>query len=277
MLGIISELRVLREAEFGFFLADDAGDEVLLPSRYVPSETKLRDRLKVFVYRDSEERLTATTEQPKAIVGEFACLEVVGSSRAGAFMDLGIAKDLLVPRGEQSTLFREGEWRVVKICVDEETDRLYGAGDLRKHLSDFADCYEAGDAVELIIFEETDLGYKAIVDGRFWGLIYASEIFAELEEGQRMPGFIKPLRPDNKLDISLQAPGYAKVAGVEATLLAAIESEDGFLALTAKSTPEAIYERFGISKKAFKMALSALYKKRLVSLEDGGIRVVTRR
>ena len=246
MLGTICELRVVREADFGLFLADDAGEEVLLPSRYVPEGTTLRDLVEVFVYRDSEGRLTATTAQPKAVLGEFACLEVVGTSRAGAFMDLGIAKDLLVPRREQSDLFREGEWRVVKVCLDEETDRLYGAGDLRKHVSDFADCYKSGDEVELMIYEETDLGYKAIVDGRYWGLIYDSEVFAELEAGQHMPGFIKPLRPDKKLDISLQAPGYAKVAGVEAQVLAALKAEGGFL--PSLHSNSSVYPRYHTSR-----------------------------
>jgi uncharacterized protein len=276
MLGLISELRVVREADFGFFLANEAGDEVLLPSRYVPEGTKLRDLLEVFVYRDSEGRLTATTEHPKAVLGEFVCLEVVGTARAGAFLDLGLAKDLLVPRREQNDLFREGEWRVVKICLDEQTDRLYGAGDLRKHVSDFADCYKAGDEVQLMIFEETDLGYKAIVDDSYWGLLYDSEVFTDLEEGQRMRGFVKPLRPDKKLDISLQAPGYSKVAGVEAQVLEAVKADDGFLPLTSKSSPEAIYARFGVSKKAFKLAVSALYKKRMVTLEDAGIRLAGR-
>jgi predicted RNA-binding protein (virulence factor B family) len=276
MLGIISQLRVVREADFGLFLADEDGNEVLLPSRYVPSGTAVRDSLDVFVYRDSDGRLTATTEQPKAQLGEFACLKVVGAARPGAFMDLGIVKDLLVPRGEQPDLFREGEWRVVKICVDEQTSRLYGTGDLRKHLSDFADCYKAGDKVDLMVFEMTDLGYKVIVDGHYWGVLYTDEVFADLEDGQCMPGYVKRLREDKKLDISLQAPGYAKVAGIEEQVLAAVEADGGFLALTAKSSADVIYQRFGVSKKSFKLAVSALYKKRLVTLEDRGIRGVSK-
>ena len=276
VLGTISELKVIRTAEFGFFVANEAGDEALLPLRFAPSDLKLDDHISVFVYRDSEERLTATPEKPKAVLGEFACLEVVGTSSDGAFMDLGIAKDLLVPRRQQNGLFRVGEWRVVRICLDEQTDRLYGTGDLRKYLSYFADCYQFGDEVELMIFEETDLGYKAIVDGQFWGLLYGDEVFEHLEDGQRMSGYVKELRLDDKLDISLQPPGYAKVAGVEATVLAAIQSADGFLPLTSKSSPHAIQQRFGVSKKAFKLAVSALYRKRLIYLEDNGIRLTAR-
>lgn len=276
MLGSISDLQVVRKEKQGFVLANKAGDEVLLPARYAPAQTSVQDCLAVFVYRDSAGRQTATTELPKAVLGEFAYLKVVDTSPAGAFVDLGIDKDLLVPRGEQTRPFQIGESRLVKICLDEQTDRLYGTGDVAKHVSAFATEYDLGDEVELMIVAETELGYKAIVDNRYWGLLYASEVFTYLEPGARMPGYVKHLREDRKLDLCLQPPGYAKVAGVEADVLEAVQ-EEGFLPLHAKSSPDEIYHRFGVSKKAFKLAVSALYRKRLIALEDDGIASVSQR
>jgi predicted RNA-binding protein (virulence factor B family) len=262
---------VARIVDFGVYLSDDDGEEVLLPNRYVPEGIVAGDYLKAFIYRDSEGRLTATTELPKIELDGIACLEVVSTSPAGAFLDWGLAKDLFVPKRGQPERFREGEWHIVKVCLDERTDRLFGTADLKNHVCRLSEGYETGEEVDLIIADQTDLGYNAIVDEGCWGLLYAEEIFTDLEYGQRLTGYVKLQRPDGKLDLALQPPGYARVAAIEDQLLDAIKADDGVLNLTTKSPPEAIHQRFGISKKAFKLAVSALYKKRLIRLKPDGL------
>jgi predicted RNA-binding protein (virulence factor B family) len=265
---------VKRIVDFGVYL-DDGDDGILLPQRYAPSGVDVDDVLDVFIYRDSEDRLIATTETPLAQLGDFACLEVVDTTSLGAFVNYGLSKDLIVPFKEQEGPLAVGDMCVLRVCLDETTDRLYGSTRLHLFLEKTAEFFDAGDEVDLIIADRNELGYIAIVDQKYLGLIHYNDVFTDLQRGQKLPGFVKQLRGDGKIDLVLQPAGYGRVAGVEKAVLDAIEAGDGFLSLTSKSSPDAIYDRFGVSKKAFKMAVSGLYKKRLISLEDDGIRLAT--
>ena len=275
ILGKLNRLSIVRASAPGLYL--DGGDlgEILLPGRYIPANLKPKDRLDVFVYRDSEDRLVATTEIPHAAVGEFACLKVVSiNDRVGAFLDWGLAKDLLLPFGEQERSVRVGQRVVVFIHIDPRTERIVATARLNRHLSQDRPFYRNSQPVNLLITGATPLGYQAIVENRHRGLLYRDNIATPLQIGQRLQGFVRNLRPNGKIDLSLDAAGYKRVAPLTDLIVQALESNGGQMAFDDDSSPEAIRQKFSVSKKAFKQALGKLYKARRIRFQHPGIQLL---
>lgn len=272
-VGQFARLAVLRLDDIGARL--DAGElgELLLPLRYVPMDCSPGDKVMVFISLDSEDRPVATTETPKAQVNECAWLKVVSVSAVGAFLDWGLSKDLLVPFAEQGTPMQEGRSYLVYIYRDN-TGRLAASTRLNRFISDQATGLAENQEVELVIGDRTDLGIKAVINHQFWGLLYHDQVFTPVRKGQKVSGYIKRIRPDGKVELSLYQPGYGKVSEFAESVLDALKASDGFLPLTDKSPPEAIYKRFNVSKGVFKQAIGALYKKHLIAIEKEGIRLL---
>ncbi|MGM0568268.1 MAG: CvfB family protein [Elusimicrobiota bacterium] len=275
-IGKYNYLPVVKEVDFGVYLDGESFGEILLPSRYVPKECSVGDILDVFLYKDSEDRIIATTEKPYAEVGEFAFLKVVDVTRVGAFMDWGLAKDLLVPFAEQKEKRMEkGKYYVVRIYLDEKSERIAASAKLSKFLDNEAAGYEKGEEVDLLIYAKTDMGYQAVINNSHTGLVYKTEVFSPLKIGQKTKGFIKKIREDGKIDLCLQKPGYGKIEGIAEKILEKLKEEGGFIPLSDKSNPEIIYRKFGISKKNYKKAVGALFKKRLITISSKGITLKT--
>jgi predicted RNA-binding protein (virulence factor B family) len=275
IIGKRNSLRIMREAPPGFYL--DGGDvgEILLPGRYIPRGAVPGDKLEVFVYLDSEDRLVATTEIPFATAGEFACLKVVSvNPRVGAFLDWGLAKDLLLPFREQEKPVRLGQQVVVHVHLDETSRRIVASTRLNRHLSHDTPAYRDGEQVNLLITSRTPLGYNAIVENAHRGLLYHVNLAAPLEIGQRVKGFVRTIRPDGKIDLRLDATGYKRVTSLKEQILQALEKNGGHLEFDDNSSPEAIRKAFGVSKNAFKQALGALYKARRIQFTEPGIELL---
>ncbi len=270
-LGEINELEVVKKVDFGIYLDGGVKGEILMPSRYVPESFEIGDKLEVFVYLDGEERLVATTEQPYAQVGDFAFLEVKEVTEFGAFLDWGILKQLFVPFREQKVRMELGKKYVVYIYVDDMTERITASSKLDKFADNLPVDYEVGEEVSLLIAGQTDLGYKAIIDNSHWGLIFKNEVFKPISIGDKLKGFIKNIREDEKIDLSLTKGGYKKVEGIAGDVLEKLRKEGGFIPTNDKTDPETISKWFGISKKNFKKAIGALYKERHIRIEDDGI------
>jgi predicted RNA-binding protein (virulence factor B family) len=260
--------------DFGLYLDGGEGREILLPKRYVPENVNVDDELEVFIYRDNEDRLIATTEHPYGTVGEFQWMKVKDVSKAGAFLDWGIMKDLLVPFREQKTAMNPGEYYLVYIYPDFITKRIVASTRIDKFLDNIPPRYERHQEVDLIIAGETALGYKAIINNSHWGLLYHNEIFRKLSTGERCKGYIKEVRDDDRIDVSLYPIGYDKVDSIAQQIVAALERNDGCLPVNDKSDAEDIYALFSCSKKSFKMAIGALYRKNIITIEKHGIRKV---
>lgn len=273
-IGKYNTLRVVKQVDFGMYL--DGGDkgEILLPTRYVPEGCQPGDELEVFIYLDSEDRVIATTEKPLAQVGEFAHLRVKAIEKAGAFLDWGLMKDLLVPYREQKVKMVSGRKYLVFIYVDEETGRIVASAKTDRFIDNLPPQFEVGQEVDLIIDNETDLGFTAIINQTHRGVLYQNEVFEALEQGQRLKGYIKKVREDDKIDLSLYPLGYQKVDGMSQTILDALKESGGYLPVTDKTDAEVIYDNFGMSKKTFKKAIGALYKQRRIVIEEKGIRLV---
>ena len=272
-LGKYNQLEVVKTVDFGVYLNGDDDGEILLPSRYVPEGCKPGDVLNVFIYLDNEERLVATTLEPYVQVGEFACLEVAWVNEYGAFLDWGLMKDLFVPFREQKMKMQKGHRYVVHAHVDEDSYRIMASAKVERYLSKEHPEYQPGDEVEVMVWQKTDLGYKVIVDNQFSGLVYQKEIFKPLEPGMRMQAFIRQVREDGKIDLTLQKDGLQKVGDFAEILLQYIKDNGGHTPLNDKSAAEEIYDTFGVSKKTFKKAVGDLYKKRLIVLVEGGIQL----
>lgn len=270
-LGKFNRLKVVKQVDFGMYLDDDIEGEILLPKRYVPQDCKVGDELDVFIYLDNEERLVATTQQPLVQVGQFACLEVAWVNQYGAFLNWGLMKDLFVPFSEQKMKMQVGKRYVVHVHLDEESFRIVASAKVDCYLSKEKADYVPGQEVEVLIWQKTDLGFKAIIENRFGGLLYDSEIFQPLHTGMRLKAYVKQVRDDGKIDLMLQKPGAGKVDDFAKTLLEHIRSNGGRTPLNDKTPAEEIYAMFGVSKKTFKKAVGDLYKKRLVVLQDDGI------
>lgn len=270
-LGKFNQLEVVKEVDFGLYL--DGGDEgeILLPTRYVPEDCKVGDMLNVFLYLDIDERLIATTLTPLVQVGQFACLEVSWVNQFGAFLNWGLMKDLFVPFSEQKMKMQVGRSYVVYAHVDEESYRIVASAKVERYLSKDMPDYAPGAEVDILIWQKTDLGFKAIIDNKYSGLLYENEIFRALETGMQMKAFVKQVREDGKVDLILQKPGFEKVDDFSKTLLEYIREHGGRINLNDKSPAEDIYDTFGVSKKTFKKGVGDLYKKRLISLHENGI------
>ena len=275
-IGVYNNLRVIKEVDFGVYLDGGEHEEILLPRRYVPENCKVDDNIRVFIYLDSEDRFIATTETPYAKVGDFALLKVVAVESVGAFLDWGLLKDLLVPFGEQSPTMEIGKSYVVKVYVDKQSNRIAATTRLDRYLDNEPGNFHAGQEVELLICNQTDIGYKAIINGTHWGVLYSNEVFQPLKSGQKIKGYIKKVREDNKIDLSLHKPGYERVDDITDTILNVLKEQGGFISVTDKSSPETINKLFGVSKKTYKKAIGAIYRKRLITIESDGIRLNTK-
>ncbi len=271
MLGKMNSLVVLRVATQGLYLDGENLGDVLIPNNVVPPGTLVGSRLDVFLYCDSDDRLIATTKVPFAQVGEFASLQVVGlDSRIGAFLDWGLNKDVLLPIREQTAPLQEGDWRLVYLMVDERSNRIVATQRLDRHLNKTAPSYREGEKVTLLIAGETDLGYKAIVEGAHRGLIYHTDVRVRLYMGQKVPGYVKCVREDGKIDLTLDPAGWSRVAPLADGIIEELKANGGKLALNDDSSPEEIRALLGVSKKSFKQAIGVLYKeRRIVMLEHG--------
>ena len=272
-LGKFNQLKVVKFVDFGLYL--DGGDdgEILLPLRYVPEGVKEGDVLNVFLYLDNEERLVATTQTPLVQVGEFAFLEVNWVNQYGAFLNWGLMKDLFVPFREQKMRMVQGKSYIVYCYQDKESYRLMASAKVNKFLSNEMPPYQEGQEVDILIWQKTDLGFKAIVENKFAALLYDSEIFQSLRTGMRLKAFVKQVREDGKIDLILQQAGPRKVDDFAETLLQYIRDHNGFTSFNDKSDAEEIYNTFGVSKKTFKKAVGELYKMRLISLQPNGISI----
>jgi predicted RNA-binding protein (virulence factor B family) len=273
-IGKINHLEVVKELDFGIYL--DGGDlgEILMPKRYVPEGTMLGDFLETFIYLDSEDRLLATTEKPLALVEEFALLQVVSVTSVGAFLNWGLPKDLFVPFREQRQPMEEGKKYLVYVYLDVNSKRIAASSKIEHYLNNIPVDYDENEEVDLIIVNETDLGYNAIIDNSHLGILYKNEVFQPLQAGDKVQGYIKKIRTDGKIDLRLDKIGYEKISVFADKIISELEKKNGFLPLTDKSSPEEIYKAFKISKKNFKAAIGALYKKRVIALEENGIRLL---
>lgn len=274
-LGRFNSLPVLRRAEQGLYLEGGPEGSILLPNKYVPEGAQEGDVLDVFLYLDQQERLIATTLQPKAQVGEFACLAVNWVNNFGAFLDWGLEKDLFVPFREQKQKMQKGHSYIVHLHVDKETFRIVASAKVEHWLSKDIPPYRAGDQVDVLVWQKTELGFKVIADNQFPGLIYDSDVFRELRSGDRLTAYVKQVRGDGKLDLTLQRQGQQGVADFSTVLLEHIRSNGGVVPLGDKSQPEEIYALFGVSKKVFKKAVGDLYKQRLITIEPQELRLAT--
>lgn len=274
-IGKVNQLRIVKEVDFGMYLdgGEDFG-EILLPLRYITPACIVDEVVDVFIYLDSEDRLIATTDFPYAMVDDFALLEVVAITNVGAFVDWGLMKDLLIPFKEQHRELEKGEKVVVKIYVDEMTERIVASIKLNSFLNNIPPVFKIYEEVDLYVHSKTDLGYKVIVNDTFWGVIYFNEVFKPLERGQEIKGFIKKIREDDKLDICLQRPGYGAIDSVSKAILAIIEAKGGEIEVGDKSSPETIQHVFGVSKKTFKKAIGTLYRERIIIVEPNNIKLV---
>ncbi len=273
-IGKYNVLTVVKDLDFGLYLDGDELGEILLPRRYVPINCTVDDELEVFIYLDSEDRLIATTEMPEATVGEFAYLQALEVGKVGAFMDWGLPKDLLVPFREQKVNIEKGKGYVVYVYLDDESRRIAASSKVEKFLDNIPPEYEEGEEVDLLIYNESDLGYKAIINNTHSGIIYANEVFKKIRKGDRFKGYIKKVRPDDKIDLMLDKPGYEKVDAIAQSILNILQQNQNFLKITDKSPSEEISAMFGISKKSFKKAIGALYKQRIISIDSDGIRYI---
>ena len=274
-IGEINELEVVKEVEFGVYLDGGSHGEILLPQRYVPEECKPGDTIKVFIYLDSEDRLVATTEKPLAMVGDFAGLRVVSNTPIGSFLDWGLMKDLLVPFREQQERMKEGETYLVYVYLDEKSQRIVATSKVDKYLDKAPIDYEVNEQVDLIIAKKTDLGYKAIIDNSHWGILYYNEVFQPLNIGDRIKGLIKNIRPDKKIDLYLEKPGYEKIDGISKNILSKLKEKENFLPYNDKTSPNIIADTFNVSKKSFKKALGTLYKRHLIQIDKKGITLIS--
>lgn len=265
-LGLINTLEVLRDTSVGLFLGDES-QEVLLPNRYVPDGVDVGDSLDVFIYTDSEDRPVATTLTPKIKLGEFACLEVKDVTAFGAFLDWGLAKDLLVPTNEQMERMQSGEMHVVYLYLDEKTNRLAASTKLKNFLKTDTVVKE-GHEVNLLVCRHSELGIQVLINDSHLGLLYHDQVFKPLHIGDKVKGYIKLIREDGKIDVSLQKTGYVQIEDSQQLILDALKKNKGSLNLSDKSDPKEIYAKLGISKSVFKKAIGGLYKRQLITIED---------
>ncbi len=273
-LGDYNHLKIVKRVDFGMYL--DGGDEgeILLPTRYVPQGCKVGDELDVFIYLDQDERPVATTLKPLAKVGDFACLEVAWVNEYGAFLDWGLMKDLFCPFREQKMRMVKGNKYIVYVTIDEDSYRMMASAKVEHYLSKDKPPYKAGDEVQILVWQKTDLGFKAIIDNAYAGLIYRDQIFKYVHTGDRMKAYVANVRPDGKIDLTLQHTGRQQTLDFSETLLAYLHEHGGSCDLGDKSDAEEIKARFEVSKKVYKKAIGDLYRRRLITIADDGIRLV---
>lgn len=274
-LGQYNNLTVLRQVDFGVYLDGGDGLEILMPRRYVPEGTTEGQELRVFVYQDSEARLIATNEHPYATVGQFANLKINSVNQIGAFADWGTSKELLIPHREQAVKMEEGRRYIIYVYIDHISGRIVGTSKLDKHLGNVPPSYDEGEEVEALVWRRTPLGYKAIINHAHVGMLYENQIFRDVRIGERLRAWVRNIREDDKIDLSLQPLGYRQMIDpAEAAILKALHLHDGFMPLTDRSTPELIAFELQMSKKTFKKAIGSLYKQRRILILDNGLQLV---
>jgi uncharacterized protein len=272
-VGEYNTLTVKRAVDFGVYM-DDGADGILLPKRFVPEQTKPGDELKVFIHHDSENRLIATTLEPKGVVGQIVKLRAISITPQGAFLDWGLMKDLFVPKSKQLMGMVPGGEYLIRIYIDEQTGRVAATEKIDFFLSNEQLTVSEMEMVDLTIYRRTDIGYVVIINDRHTGVLHFSEIFREIQPGDRLKGFIKKILPDNKIDVVLGKPGYQKVEDETDKIIRLLEENNGYLPYHDKSDPEEIYAFFGMSKKTFKMTTGNLYKQRKIEFTKTGIKLV---
>ena len=273
-LGQYNSLRVIKKVEFGIYLDGGKYGDILLPRQYTDDRMAIGDSIEVFIYLDSEDRIVATTLKPKAVVGECAYLKVVQVNRIGAFMDWGLPKDLLVPFNQQQKPMQKGYSYAVYVYVDESTERIAASSRLEDFIADVPDRLRPDQAVNLMIYAKSDLGFKAVIDGRYLGQLFENEVFRPLHFGEKLPGFIKRVRTDGKIDLILQQATSLTRSSLAESILKHLSDNNGVSTLTDKSPPDHIYSTYGVSKAAYKKALGALYKNRQIKIEKHRITLV---
>jgi predicted RNA-binding protein (virulence factor B family) len=272
-VGVYNQLKVIREVDFGVYL-DDGNEGILLPKRFVPEGTKAGTELKVFLYHDGEDRLIATTQQPKGILGEIVKLKVVSVINQGAFLDWGLMKDLFVPKSKQLTGMRvDGEY-LVKIYMDEQTGLIAATEKFDSFLSNENLTVKEMDTVDLVVYRKSDIGYVVIINNLHTGVLHSNEVYREISTGDKLLGFIKKIRTDNTIDVVLGNRGYKRVEDELEKVIRLLKENNGYLPYYDKSSPEEIYSFFGMSKKAFKMTTGNLYKQRKITFTQSGIKLV---
>ncbi|MBD9398156.1 S1 RNA-binding domain-containing protein [Pseudomonas sp. PDM11] len=276
VIGRMNSLQVVKHTDFGLYLDGGADGEILLPKRYIPkdSPSEVDDWLNVFVYLDSEDKLIATTDKPKVQVGEFASLKVVDINRVGLFLDWGLPKDLLLPHSEEKRPLQIGDYCVVHVFVDKRSRRITATARLDRYLDKVPAMYQAGEEVDLLVVESTDMGFKAIINGKHWGLIHKNEVIGFMRSGIRQPGYIKEMRSDGKISLSLQPVGQQVADSLGEQILQRLRDNGGVLELSDKSAPERISAMFRVSKGNFKKAIGGLYKQGLIRIHDERIELV---
>lgn len=270
-IGQYNNLKVSRETKSGLYLADEEGQEVLLPGKYIPKDIKTDDELPVFIYKDSEDRLIATTEQSKITLHHFAYLQAADVNAYAAFMDWGLEKNLFVPYKEQPQKMIKGKWYIVYLYLDEQTDRLVASANVHRFLKNEELTVQSGEEVDILIWESTDLGYNVIINNLHKGLIYSNEIFTPVQIGDVKKGYIKKIREENKIDVQLQKSGYENIEPNAGKIIAELKAHNGFLPLNDNSAPEDITRQLEMSKKTFKKAIGLLYKQQVIRLAEDGI------
>jgi predicted RNA-binding protein (virulence factor B family) len=272
-IGEYNVLKVIREVAFGLYL-DDGKEGILLPKRFVPLGAKTGDELKVFLYHDGEDRLIATTQEPKGVLGDIVKLRAVSVTPQGAFLDWGLMKDIFVPKSKQLTRMMPNGDYLVKIYLDEQTGRLAATEKIEPFLSNETLTVKEKEIVDLVVYRRTDIGYVVIINNQHTGVLHSNEIYRDIQTGDRLQGFIKKILPENKIDVAAGKPGYVRVEDEAGKVLRLLKENNGYLPYHDKSSPEDIYSFFGISKKTFKMTTGNLYKQRKIEFTQTGIKLV---
>ena len=272
-VGEYNQMNVIREVPFGLYL-DDGAEGILLPKRFVPEGSKIGDTLRVFLYHDGEDRLIATTQEPKGVLGDIVKLKAITVTPQGAFLDNGLMKDIFVPTSKQQRgMIPNGEY-LVKIYLDEQTGRLAATEKIESFLSNDTLTVKELEQVNLLVYRRTDIGYVVIINNQHTGVLHHNEIYREITAGDRFPGFIKKIYPDNRIDVAAGKSGYNRVEDETEKILRLLNENNGFLPYGDKSSPEDIYSVFSMSKKTFKMTIGNLYRQRKIQFEGNGIKVV---
>lgn len=274
-IGKYNDLEILRETSIGLYLGDEEGEDVLLPNNYCPETYEIGQKIRVFVYLDNEARKIATNMIPKILLHEFAFLQVSAVEKVGAFLDWGIVKELMVPFKEQRQRMEVGRWYVVYMDIDQKTGRLFASNKIEHRLDNEELTVEEGEEVDVLVMQKTDLGYSVIINHKHKGLIFENEIFKDINVGQKLNAYIKTIREDGKIDVSIQPIGYHSEKDPNQDLLTRkLYENNGFLPLNDKSAPESIYSILGMSKKAFKRTVGSMYKEKMIEITEEGIKLV---
>ena len=273
-IGRWNNLQITKELTFGVYLDGEESGEILLPKKYIETEIQTGDFVDVFIYYDSEDRIIATTQKPFAQVGEFAFLKVVDVNSIGAFLDWGLQKDLFVPFREQKVEMVKGHSYLVYVYNDESSQRIVASARISKFLNDAGCNFLQGDEVNFIVYKETEIGYKILIENQFLGMIFKNEIFENIRLGQKMKGFVKNIREDDKIDVSLKKIGFDKIDSSGKQILDLLKKRKGTLPLSDKSSPEMISKYLGMSKKTFKKSIGTLYKQHLIKINPNNITLI---